>query len=242
MEVEKQQNNLGVPIAIVLAGLIIAMAIIYTGGKTKNQQAAVAKSAENKEVQEVNILPVSDKDHIRGNLNASIKIVEFSDTECPFCKVFHQTMKEIISSYNNGKDQVAWIYRHFPLDSLHSKARKEAEATECAVELGGDEAFWEYIDRLFEITPSNDGLDLALLPKIASDIGLDKVAFEKCLASGKYADKIEASYQDATSAGGSGTPYSVLIDSKGQKYPINGAVPIQNLKSIIDTIINNSQK
>jgi len=117
----------------------------------------------------INMKPVSDGDHILGDKNAPVKIVEFSDTECPFCKRFHTTMQQVVKD-NNG--QVAWVYRHFPLDQLHSKARKEAEATECAAELGGNEKFWAYLNRLMEVTPANNGLDPAELLTIASYAGL----------------------------------------------------------------------
>ena len=120
--------------------------------------------------------------HILGNPGAPVKLVEFSDFECPFCKRFHLTMKRLMNEY--GEDgKVAWVYRHFPLVSLHSKARREAQAAECASELGGNEAFWAYSDRLFEVAPSNNRLDLALLPRIAQLIGLDRAKFEACLAS-----------------------------------------------------------
>ena len=106
--------------------------------------------------------PVTPADHILGNPNAEVFIVEYSDLECPFCKQFHKSMLEIMSEYG-AEGKVAWVYRHFPLDQLHSKARKEAEATECATELGGNDAFWEYTNKIFEITPSNNGLNLELL-------------------------------------------------------------------------------
>lgn len=106
------------------------------------------------------VRPVGEGEHLRGDPKATVKIVEFSDLECPFCKRFHLTMQQVMEEYS-GK--VAWVYRHFPLDSLHSKARKEAEATECAAELAGNDGFWAYIDKLFEITPSNNGLDPSLL-------------------------------------------------------------------------------
>ncbi len=181
--------------------------------------------------------PVDGEDHILGNPDAPVKLIEFSDFECPFCKRFHLTMKRLMNEY--GKDgKVAWVYRHFPLDSLHAKARKEAQAAECANELGGNEAFWAYSDRLFEVTPSNDRLDLAVLPRIAQEIGLDRAKFEACLGGdargGKYAAHIEADVQDATASGGTGTPYSLVIAPNGKTFPINGAQPLAALKSIID--------
>lgn len=107
-----------------------------------------------------NVRSVGDSDHLRGDPKATVKVVEFSDLECPFCKNFHRTMQQVMEEYS---DKVAWVYRHFPLDSLHPKARKEAEATECAAELQGNDGFWAYVDKLFEITPSNNGLDPNLL-------------------------------------------------------------------------------
>ena len=182
------------------------------------------------------VKPVNVEDHIRGDASAPVKVVEFSDFECPFCKSFHASMKQVMEDYaKDGK--VAWVYRHFPLDQIHSKARKEAQATECAAELGGNKAFWAYADRLFEIAPSNNRLDLALLPKIAQETGLNRAKFETCLIGdqngGKFATHIEANLQDATASGASGTPYSLVIGPKGNIFPINGAQPYEVIKAII---------
>ena len=165
--------------------------------------------------------------------NAEITIVEFSDAECPFCKRFHATMNQVIAEYG---DKVKWGYKHAPLDSLHRKARKEAEAFECAGELGGNDGFWKYADRLLEITPSNDGLDPAQLPQIAEYVGLNRSKFEKCLASGKYAAKVQGHLAEATAAGLRGTPYSVLV-SGDKTIPISGAQPFEQVKSIIDSVL-----
>lgn len=177
--------------------------------------------------------PVDAKsDHIRGDKNAAVTILEWSDLECPFCKRFHDTMRETMDTY---KGKVRWVYRHFPLVQLHSKAPKEAEATECAAELGGNDGFWNYVDRLFAVTPSNDRLDAAELPKIATAVGLDAKKFAACLASGKYANKVQQDYNDGASAGVRGTPYSVII-AGDQKIPVSGAVPASELKQILDQV------
>ncbi|MCC7482143.1 MAG: thioredoxin domain-containing protein [Hyphomicrobiales bacterium] len=186
------------------------------------------------------VKPVNSEDHIRGDVNASVKIVEFSDFECPFCKQFHKTMQQLMDKYGKS-GKVAWIYRHFPIDELHPKARKEAQAAECAFELGGNSAFWAYADKVFDVTPSNNRLDLALLPQIAQDIGLDRAKFETCLEGdvrgGKYATHIESNVQDATASGGTGTPYSLVIGPKGEVTPINGAQIYRVVKEVIDTEI-----
>ena len=165
--------------------------------------------------------------------DALVKIVEYSDLECPFCKQFHGTIKQIMDEY--GKDgKVAWVYRHFPLDQLHSKARNEAVATECANELGGNDKFWAYTDRLFEITPANNGLDPAELPKIAQYVGLNVDKFNTCLTSGKYTKHIQGDVDNATATGGNGTPWSIVVAKNGKKFPLNGAQPYASVKQLID--------
>ena len=246
--VSSQQNPYAVPVAILVAGLLIAGAVFYSGG-SGGQQAGNVVDPTNPTTPTPrpsrgnvdNIRPITEKDHIRGDRNAPIKIVEFSDFECPFCKRFHSTMQRVMDEY--GKDgKVAWVYRHFPLDSIHPfKARNEAKASECANELGGNEAFWKYADKIFEITPSNNQLDQSLLPQIAEDIGLDRAKFEECMKSTKYDQHIEEDLQDAIASGGTGTPYSVLIAEDGKKYPISGAQPYSAVKAVIDIALKSSQ-
>jgi protein-disulfide isomerase len=214
-------NKLAIPGAILAGALIIAAAVVYGGDIKERLQVK-----DTPDVSPILDVPVGNSDHIRGNVNAPITIVEYSDLECPFCKRFHETMKQALAEYG---DKVRWVYKHFPLDQIHPKADKEAEATECAGEQGGNDAFWAYVDRIFEVTPSNNGLSLALLPGIAQDLGLDKRKFESCLASGKYAEFVEGQFQEGTRLGVNGTPGSFV---NGE--PVRGAVPFEALKGIID--------
>ncbi len=224
-----EQNKLAIPIAIIIAGAIIAGAVFYSNkGKVADKNTGTV-TEEN-----VELAPISDKDHIFGNPNAPIVFVEYSDTECPFCKKFHETMNQVMSEY--GKDgKVAWVYRQFPIDQLHSKARKESQATECAGEVGGNDKFWAYLNKLFSITPSNNNLDLSLLPTIATDVGLDKAKFEECLASDRWNDKVEADYQSGVKAGVRGTPHTIMVVKKdGSMFPISGAQPYATVKAAIE--------
>ena len=232
---EEKTSPYAVPGAILLAGLIVAGAIYYkdSGPSTANQVAAPGVAVNDKLE---NLKPVSAQDHILGDLNAPIKIVEFSDLECPFCKDYHKTMLQVMAQYGST-GQVAWIYRHFPLDQLHSKARKEAEASECAFNLGGNDKFWTYITKVFEITPSNNGLDPVQLPIIAKDIGLDQTAFTKCLESGETAEFVDAQSQDAVAAGGAGTPFPIVITPDGKKIALQGAIPFEGMKQLIDGLL-----
>lgn len=234
MDNHSSNNKFLVPASIIVAGAIIAGAIVITSGKGGGEGALVRGGDENNK-EEINLRAPTKDDHIRGNINALIKIVEYSDLECPFCKRFHTTMQRIVREYNGT---VAWVYRHYPLDQLHSKARKEAEATECAAALGGNEAFWKYVDRIFEITPSNNGLPEEELFNIAEFVGLDINRFKDCLNNRTYEEKVDQDLQDAIRAGGRGTPYSVLIAADGKKYAISGAQPYETVKQLIEQVLN----
>ena len=224
-------NKLSIPMAIIVAGILVAGAVYFSSVKPK--EAIQNQQPESADSKLENVRAISETDHIRGNINAPTKIVEYSDTECPFCKQFHLTMKQVMEEYEKD-NKVVWIYRHSPIDQLHPRARKEAEATECANELGGNDKFWEYLDRVYEITPTNNGLDPKELPKIAEYVGLNVADFNACLDSGKYAQRIEEDLQNASATGGGGTPWSIVIAKDGKKYPINGALPYENVKQLID--------
>lgn len=92
-----------------------------------------------------NLAAVDDSDHYRGNRNARLVIVEYSDFECPFCEQFHPSMEQVMQDYNG---EVAWVYRNYPL-SFHPFAQKAAEAAECVAKLSDNDTYWEYADSLF---------------------------------------------------------------------------------------------
>ncbi|OJI09032.1 MAG: disulfide bond formation protein DsbA [Candidatus Vogelbacteria bacterium CG10_big_fil_rev_8_21_14_0_10_49_38] len=231
------QRGFGIPIAIVVAGVLIAGAILYSSGGRladgNNFATQVGQQIAETDGANITIKPITDQDHIRGNPDAPVKIVEFSDIECPFCKRFHPTMKQVFDEYGkNG--QVTWVYRHFPLDAIHPKARKEAEATECANELGGNDKFWAYLDQIYEVTPSNNNLDPKELPNIAEFVGLNRAKFEQCLSSGKYARHVADDLSDAQNSGGNGTPWSIIVAPNGKMIPLSGAQPYTAVKQLIE--------
>ncbi|MFH1430781.1 MAG: DsbA family protein [Candidatus Uhrbacteria bacterium] len=168
-------------------------------------------------------IAVSADDHVRGNPDASITIVEWSDFQCPFCSRFHPTVQQVIAEYG---DDVRWVYRHFPLDSLHSEARPAAEASECADEQG---KFWEFADALYE---HQDELSAEYYDTLADELGLDRVQFDECVASRKYESKVRAQEQSGLAVGVRGTPGSYI---NGIEIP--GAVPFAQLQSVIESIL-----
>ncbi len=208
---------------------LVAVALIGIGifiGQNKRLTATVKPSASENTQEEAadnGKIQVVDKDNIKGNVGASITIVEFSDFQCSFCSRFHQTMLQIMEDYS---DKITWVYRHFPIDSIHPQARPAAEASECAAE---QDKFWEFADGLFE---NQSKLSPSFYKELALELGLDEVQFEGCVSSRKYKDKVETDLQQGVGFGVKGTPGSFL-----NNQPLGGAVPYENLKSMIDNLL-----
>lgn len=226
-----KKDQINIAGAIILAGVLIAGAILI---KSKTPVAIAPTDGNIKNIADIQIRPISTDEHILGNPNAKIIIVEYSDSECPFCKVFDTTMHQVIEKENG---QVAWVYRHYPIAELHPKAFHESEAMECAWEQGGNDTFWKYADQIFARTQSNNRLDVAELPKIASDIGLDLNTFNTCLSSGKYSEKVKADMTDGEQAGVQGTPNSFILKDGKIVDTIPGAEPIETVTSTIENLL-----
>lgn len=219
-------GNKQIVAAIIVAGLIIAGAILL---KDSKQPIKTSENTQRQNPELAEIRPIDEIDHILGNKNAEIFIVEYSDTECPYCKVFHTTMNKIVAE--NSK--VAWIYRHYPIPQLHQKAFNEALATECAWEFGGNDTFWQYTDEVYKRTTSNDGLPVEELTKIAQDLELNINTFSACLDIEKYAKKVENDILDGEGVGINGTPTSYIVKNGKVIDVIEGAQPIENVREMI---------
>jgi len=231
----KKDINYVLPAAILIASVLISGSILYSRGAPLAAGAGGAAVAS-KSVEKLKA--VGDDDYIRGNRDADVIIVEFSDPECPFCKVFHETMQKLVQEYGES-GKFAWVYRHYPLDSLHKNARTESEAMECAGLVGGNDAFWRFTDEVFSRTNSNDSLDLNELPKIAAQVGLDQGAWNRCVVNRESKEEVDADTANAIDSGARGTPYSVLINTKtGEKTVIAGAEPYQSVKEKIESALS----
>ncbi len=94
----------------------------------------------------VRLNPITDIDWVKGDNNAQITFITYSDVDCPYCKQFHTTIKKIMPDYH---DSVRWVFRHMPSDTLHPHSREKAETAECIGSIGGTDKFWEFLDVLF---------------------------------------------------------------------------------------------
>lgn len=184
-----------------------------------------------------NLPEVTKDDHVKGNLDARILLVEYSDLECPFCQRFHPTAQQAVDEYGG---QVAWVFRHFPL-SFHANAQKMAEASECAAELDGEEGFWNFVDIVFERGAMN-GTSFTddQVVGLATEIGLNKNKFTECYDSGRYSQLVQDQMVGGQNTGVTGTPGNILLDTKtGETRLIPGAVPYEQLKLVIDELLQN---
>lgn len=222
-----------VPASIIVAGLLIAGAVIYSnpglprvasdrgGTAAAGGSAAVAGTAVSGNL--------SDDDPMLGNPDAPVTIVEFSDFQCPFCRrMWEDTLPSIKEKYLvTGKAK--FVYRDFPL-SIHPSAQVSAEAGECADEQG---KFWIMHDKMFaeqdklgQGTVQYAAVDIK---KWAAEIGLDGARFNDCLDSGKYQKEVQKDFNDGQTAGVTGTP-GTFVNGR----LISGAVPFAQFEAVIE--------
>lgn len=200
-------------------------------GATGNVIAPSAPSAPSAPTVPTNVrVEIEDNDPILGDPDAPITIVEFSDFQCPFCaRAFNDAVTQL--KENEIKDgEVSLVYKQFPLNSIHPFAQKAGEASLCAHD---QDKFWEYHDTLFA---NQAALSINDLKKYAADLGLDTNAFNECLDSGDKASEVNKETNQATTSGGRGTPYFIVIGEDGETVPVSGAQPYGAFQSAIQAV------
>ena len=213
---------------VIIAVIVIVGFYFFRGGTFGGVTGNVVNEQQPTQLpSEIAKVEVSvDDDAFKGDENAPVTIIEFSDYECPFCARFYtQTLAQIQSEYiDTGK--VKFVYRDFPLDSIHPQARKSAEAAECAGEQGGNEVYFKMHDLLFE-NGVKGGVDS--YKQFAGEIGLDQGKFDDCLDSGEMAAEVNKDLQDGQSYGVTGTP-AFFVNGK----LISGAQPFSAFQQAIE--------
>ena len=178
-----------------------------------------------------NLPPVTDQDWVRGNPNASITLIEYSDFQCPGCAGVEPVLERLLDAQG---DNLRIVYRHFPLMSIHDKALITAEAAEAA---GAQGAFWEMHDLLFarqQEWGSHSTNDLpTVLAGYAEELGLDVAQFRSDLENHTYQERVMASYQEAGQLGLPGTP-SVIVN--GRMFPFNWGLSEAALNAFLAAI------
>ena len=160
-----------------------------------------------------------DPARLQGSPEASVRIVEFSDFECPYCRSVEKTLQAILAKY---RGRVSLAYRDFPLSGIHPGAQRAAEASQCAAAQG---KYWPYHDRLLASASLDDGK----LKEHAKDLALDQKKFDACLDTGSMRAAVERDTRQGRLAGVVATP-SFFING----IPLNGAQPAAAFEKIID--------
>ena len=198
----------------------------------QNQEQAQAPKAT--ELTDEQIASLKKDAYVKGDENATISVVEFSDLECPFCARLHTagTPKALADKY--GKD-INFVFKHFPL-GFHANAQKAGEWLECVGELGGADKFYAFIDSVFKTggKPTQE-----VLKASAKEVGVDETKFTECLSSDKYAQKVKDSMaQGSNMFGIQGTPNTIIINNKTKKYDkVEGAYPTDAFVAKIDALM-----
>lgn len=157
----------------------------------------------------------------KGSADAKVKIIEFADFQCPYCKQWHDTVASaLLAKYG---DKVAIYYRHYPLTSIHPQAMDGAVAAECAAAQG---KFWEMHDALYA---SQDNIGVSTSQALAKQIGLDTDKFNNCLANDPVQPNIDADVVDGVAYGVQGTPTFFVNNRR-----LVGALPLERFSAVID--------
>ncbi|MCX6709153.1 MAG: DsbA family protein [Candidatus Woesearchaeota archaeon] len=229
---EKQQTIIILLSLMVILQLVTAYGIFQLGKTGLPAAAPAAQPAAQPEKQPVQQPPApaakvevsAENDEVKGEANAPVLIVEFSDYQCPFCSRVEASLKQVEEKYiKTGKVKI--VYRDYPL-GFHDKAQKAAEASECAHDQG---KFWEYHDKLFA---NQNALDIFSLKQYAKDLKLDTAKFDKCLDSGEKAAEVSKDTADANAAGVSGTPIFFI-----NGVALKGAQPYDSFETAIEAAL-----
>ena len=245
-----------------LKGIVVAIAVAafvggYSVGTFDNSESGVSSEELKEILSEIKATPAPqpaqqpsqpgapqifrvsiDDDPVKGNPNAPVTVIEYSDFACPFCsRFFTQTLPQLEENYiDTGK--IKFVYKDLPLDSLHPNARPTHIAAECADEQG---KFWEYHDVLFEKQSEWQRLpstDLSsTLTAYASDLGLQSASFESCLQSQDIADEVNKDSLEAASYGATGTPTFFIGTEKDGFIKLVGAQPYAVFQNEIDKLL-----
>jgi protein-disulfide isomerase len=184
----------------------------FSSGGEQSQVRGVDKS-----------LFVRDSDHSLGSPTAPVQIIEFSDFECPYCLEAFPTIRALTVEYG---ERVHYVYRHFPITSIHAQAFAAAEASECARAQG---QFWAYHDRLFLRPAERSDDDLRLH---AQAVGLDLDKFDTCMSDHTYRGLVERDMEDGRRLGVVGTPTWFI---NGER--VQGVIPADNFKAGIEKLL-----
>ena len=237
---QASQNRLVTILLITVGALFIVGAFLYP------QIRPIA------DIVPVDVAPKAQaNDNTLGDPNAPIQIVEYSDFQCPFCERFATTTEPLLEQYFINTGKVLFTYRsagNWVSGNLGGVRTESADAAAAAYCAGDQNKFWEMHAALFannrDVEDQGSFTDRRLAA-IAESISLDMTAFNDCYSSGKFADRVQQDFDDATAAGIQGTPYFVMtykVNGEVKTETIDGAQPIDVFQQKIEAALQIADK
>lgn len=217
------------PVAIIVGALILGGSHLAYGFIIQNGSPSAVALFKGR--------AIDDSDFVTGNVKSKVLLVEYSDTECPFCAQLHPTIKKIQDEYAS---KVAFVYRYFPLTQIHPNAFEESRAIHCVGKVAGALKRQNYIDEMFNYKLSKQNMVLPVGKKesFAVNVGADPTLFTACMQSNESKDVIDASLSDVMAAGVQGTPATFVLLKTRNGYEvisaIDGARPYEYIKAAVD--------
>ncbi len=166
-------------------------------------------------------VPINDQDHVFGPADAPVTLVEYGDYQCPHCQAAWPEVERVLRHFG---DRLRYVYRHFPLWTVHPMAKPAAEAAEFA---GAHGRFWDMHAAIFA---NGHLLSGAMLATLARALGLDPVALQAALEQGVYTPRVDADLIGGVRSGVNGTPCFFI---NGRRH--NGAHDATSLSAAIET-------
>ena len=208
----------------------------------QQQQPSHSTNSSNTADNPISIIDLINQSPKKGNANASVTIIKFSDLQCPYSAIFYmEVLPQIEKDYINT-EKLNLVYKHFPLVELHSNTYDASNAAECARE---QSKFWEYHNVLWDTQTewANQDIDIAInkFKNFALKLGLNSMNFDFCLDAKKYSNKIYNDYQQGLKYGVSVTPTFLIINNNNNESGIIvGVQPYPIFKQIIEEYLKNT--
>ena len=222
---EPRTSSWLIPGAIIAAGIIFSITIFVM----RDAQLFGASRGDIGAVR-----PVSPEEHIIGNPDAPVIIIEYADMDSPAAKEFQRTLAQLVSDYG-ATGKVAWVYRHFPLVNQYPSSARHAEAAECISSLGNASAFWKFIDLLQAAAPDVATFSPEDYDTLVPQLGIRVDEFNACMAEGRFEANVNADFENALQAGAVASPFSIVLIEGREPVTIKGAVPYGTLTRIVDS-------
>jgi protein-disulfide isomerase len=223
--------RLTTPSAIIISAIILAGSHLGYGFIMSNSSSSATPTTAFKG------RTVDGTDLITGNKKASVILVEYSDSECPFCAQLHPTIKKIQEDYAS---KLGFVYRYFPLTTIHLNSFEEARAIHCVGQSSDAVKRQAYIDQMFDykFQKRNMLLEKGQKEQMAKAVGVNEAQFTACMQSQESSDAINASIKDGITAGVQGTPATFVLIKNRKGYEVasfvDGARPYEYFKAVID--------